>query len=65
MNMDFGDGMRAAMRLIQAKKLMQATRVIQSALSGREQPTPPAAPAGTVRAIESRGHRSHGGGRGA
>ena len=54
MNMDFGDGMRAAMRLIQAKKLMQATRVIQSALSGREQPTPPAAPAGTLRAIESR-----------
>ena len=54
MNMDFGDGMRAAMRLIQAKKLMQATRVIQSALSGREQPTPPAAPAGIVRAIESR-----------
>lgn len=54
MNMDFGDGMRAAMRLIQAKKLMQATRVIQSALSGRDQPTPPAAPAGTVRGIESR-----------
>ena len=54
MNMDFADGMRAAMRLIQAKKLMQATRVIQSALSGREQPAPPAAPAGTVRAIESR-----------
>ncbi len=53
MNMDFGDGMRAAMRLIQAKKLMQATRVIQSALSGREQPAPPAEPAGTVRAIES------------
>ena len=53
MNMDFADGMRAAMRLIQAKKLMQATRVIQSALSGREQPTPPAEPAGTVRAIES------------
>ena len=54
MNMDFGDGMRAAMRLIAGKKLMQATRVIQSALSGREQPTPPAAPAGTLRAIESR-----------
>ena len=53
MNMDFADGMRAAMRLIQAKKLMQATRVIQSALSGREQPAPPAEPAGTVRAIES------------
>jgi poly(hydroxyalkanoate) depolymerase family esterase len=54
MNMDFGDGMRAAMRLIQAKKLMQATRVIQIALSGRDEPTPPAPPAGTVRAIESR-----------
>ena len=53
MNMDFADGMRAAMRLMQAKKLMQATRVIQSALSGREQPAPPAEPAGTVRAIES------------
>jgi poly(hydroxyalkanoate) depolymerase family esterase len=53
MNMDFGDGMRAAMRLIQAKKLAEATRVIQSALSGRDQPAPPAEPAGTVRAIES------------
>ena len=45
--------MRAAMRLIQAKKLTEATRVIQSALSGRDQPAPPAEPAGTVRAIES------------
>ncbi len=51
MNMDIANGMRAAMRLMQAKKLMQATRVIQTALSGREQPAP-AEPAGTVRAIE-------------
>ena len=52
MNMDFADGMRAAMRLIQAQKLMEATRVIQSTLSGREQPEPPTEQAGTVRAIE-------------
>ncbi len=52
MNMDFANGMRAAMRLIQAKKLMEATRVIQSALSAREQPTPSAKRAGTMRAIE-------------
>ena len=42
MNMEFADGMRAAMRLIQAQKLMEATRVIQSALSGRGQTRPPA-----------------------
>ena len=54
MNMDFGDGMRAAMRLITPRSSCEATRVIQSALSGRDQPTPPAEPAGTVRAIEGR-----------
>ena len=32
--MEFADGMRAAMKLIQARKLMEATRVIQGALSG-------------------------------
>jgi poly(hydroxyalkanoate) depolymerase family esterase len=42
MNMEFADGMRAAMRLIQARKLMAATRAIQSALSGRERPEPTA-----------------------
>ena len=36
MNMDFANGMRAAMRLMQAQKLMQATRVIRSTLSGGE-----------------------------
>jgi poly(hydroxyalkanoate) depolymerase family esterase len=51
MNMDFANGMRAAMRLIQAKKLAEATRVIQNALSGRKQSAPPAEPAGPVRAI--------------
>ncbi len=30
MDMDFADGMRTAMRLVQAQKLMEATRVIQS-----------------------------------
>ena len=52
MNMELADGMCAAMRLIQSKKLMEATRVIQSALSGSEQPAPPAEQAGTARAIE-------------
>ena len=52
MNMDFADGMRAAMRLIQANKLMEATRVIQGALSGREQPRAPAEQGGSARAIE-------------
>ena len=52
MNMDFADGMRAAMRLMQAQKLMEATRVIQSTLSGREQSEPPTKQAATDRAIE-------------
>jgi poly(hydroxyalkanoate) depolymerase family esterase len=52
MNMDFSDGMRAAMRLIQARKLMQATRVIQGALSGRERPAPPAEQTGTMPSID-------------
>jgi poly(hydroxyalkanoate) depolymerase family esterase len=51
MNLDFADGMRTAMRLIQSNKLMEATRVIQGALSGREQPRAPAQ-RGPARAIE-------------
>ena len=38
MNMDFAAGMRAAMKLTQQQKLMEATRVIQSALSGLRRP---------------------------
>ena len=52
MNMELANGMRAAMRLIQSKKLMEATRVIQSALSGGEQPAPPAEHAEALLAIE-------------
>ena len=36
MNIDFADAMRAAMNLTRDQKLIEATRVIQSALSGRE-----------------------------
>jgi len=36
MNIDFADAMRAAMNLTRAQKLVEATRVIQLALSGRE-----------------------------
>ena len=42
MNMDFAAGMRAAMKLTQQQKLTEATRVIQSALSGLRQPGSPA-----------------------
>jgi poly(hydroxyalkanoate) depolymerase family esterase len=52
MDINFADGMRAAMRLVQAQKLMEATRVIQSTLSGREQSEPPTQQAVTDRAIE-------------
>jgi poly(hydroxyalkanoate) depolymerase family esterase len=52
MNMDFADGMRAAMKLMQAQKLMEATRVIQSTLSSLKQPAPPTKQAAKVRAIE-------------
>ena len=38
MNMDFAARMRAAMKLTQEQKLIEATRVIQSALSGVNQP---------------------------
>jgi poly(hydroxyalkanoate) depolymerase family esterase len=36
MNMDFADAMRSAMNLVREQKLVEATRVIQSALSGVE-----------------------------
>ncbi len=52
MNMDFAEGMRAAMKLTRGQKLLEATRVIQSALSGRKQPEPPAKQTPGVRAIE-------------
>ena len=38
MNMDFSDSMRAAISLTRVQKLMEATRVIQRALSGGEEP---------------------------
>ena len=38
MNMDFADAMRAAMKLTQQQKLVEATRIIQGALSGLRQP---------------------------
>jgi hypothetical protein len=43
MNMDFADAMRAAMNLTRDQKLIEATRVIQSALSGGE-PVPSESP---------------------
>ena len=54
MNMDFAARMRAAMKLTQEQKLMEATCVIQSALSGLNQPGPPADQAPRVWAIEGR-----------
>ncbi len=52
MDMDFADGMRAAMKLTKGQKLMEATRVIQSALSGRKRSETPAGRAPSCRAIE-------------
>jgi poly(hydroxyalkanoate) depolymerase family esterase len=55
MNIDFADAMRAAMNLTRDQKLIEATRVIQSALSGGE-PVPsesPSEPAPTSLAIET------------
>jgi poly(hydroxyalkanoate) depolymerase family esterase len=56
MNMDFADAMRAATQLTRAQKLMDATRVIQSALLGRGQlpSEPPSEQAFKGRAIEKR-----------
>jgi poly(hydroxyalkanoate) depolymerase family esterase len=55
MNMDFADDMPAALRLTRAQKLIAATRVIQNALSGREQvpSEPPSEPAANGVAIEN------------
>ena len=52
MNMDFANGVRAAMRLIQAQKLMQATRVIRRTLSGGAESEPATEQAAEARAIE-------------
>jgi poly(hydroxyalkanoate) depolymerase family esterase len=53
MKMDFADAMRAATKLTRAQKLMEATRVIQSALLlGRGQTEPQDQQAIEVRAIE-------------
>ena len=55
MNIDFADSMRAAMNLTRDQKLIEATRVIQSALSCGE-PVPsesPSEPAPTSLAIET------------
>lgn len=55
MNIDFADAMRAAMNLTRDQKLIEATRVVQSALSGGE-PVPsesPSEPAPTSLAIET------------
>jgi poly(hydroxyalkanoate) depolymerase family esterase len=55
MNIDFADAMRAAMNLTRAQKLVEATRVIQRALSGRE-PVPsefPSEAAAISQAIEN------------
>jgi poly(hydroxyalkanoate) depolymerase family esterase len=50
MNMDFAGAMRAAMSLTRGRKLMEATRVIQSALAGREIQSEPA----DERAVQAR-----------
>jgi poly(hydroxyalkanoate) depolymerase family esterase len=52
MNMDFADAMRAAMKLTQQQKLVEATRVIQGALSGLRQAGSPADQAPGIRAID-------------
>ena len=54
MNMDFANGMRAAMRLIQAQKLMEATRVLRRTLSSGEESEPAPRQASEARAIEGR-----------
>ncbi len=56
MNMDLANAMRAATQLTRAQKLMEATRLLQSALSGREvaPSAPPHAQPARGRAIEGR-----------
>ena len=61
MNIDFADAMRAAMNLTRDQKLVEATRVIQSALSGGE-PVSSKSPS-EARVVQSRhreqSHRPH------
>ena len=60
MNIDFADAMRTAMNLTGEQKLVEATRVIQSALSGGE-PVPPKSSersAGTTSRNREKSHRS-------
>src|SRR5262245_58547208 len=52
MNMDFADAMRAATQLTRAQKLIEATRLLHRALSGRGTSAPPHAEAAGSRAIE-------------
>ena len=56
MNMDLANAMRAATQLTRDQKLMEATRLLQSALSGREvvPSASPHAQAAKARAIEGR-----------
>ena len=56
MNMDLANAMRAATQLTRAQELMEATRLLQSALSGREvaPSTPSHVQAAKGRAIEGR-----------
>ena len=56
MNMDLANAVRAATQLTRAQKLMEATRLLQSALSGRDvaPSTPSRAQAAKGRAIEDR-----------
>ncbi len=44
MNLDFSAAMRQAVQLTRAQKLMEATRVIQRALTGQREAAPPAEP---------------------
>lgn len=46
MNMDLANAMRAATQLTRDQKLMEATRLLQSALSGRAQSAASARAAG-------------------
>ena len=57
MNMDLANAMRAATQFTRAQKLMEATRLLQSALSGREvvpSPPPHTEAAAECRALEGR-----------
>jgi poly(hydroxyalkanoate) depolymerase family esterase len=52
--MDFANAMRAATQLTRAQKLMEATRLLQRALSGRKAPSTPSHAPAKGRAIEGR-----------